>query len=144
MVFTDFTELHALQRQVKALQERAVNTENRLHHENLRILGLPEKSKGAKPAKFDETFLANLLGLQNLPPTFVVERAHRVPPTPLTPSHPFLLRLLNYRGWHIILASARNMLDLHHDNAKISIILNYSQKVQQRRRRTFTEVCRRR
>lgn len=36
----------------------------------------PEKAEGAKPAEFAEAFLANLLGLQNLLPTFVVERAH--------------------------------------------------------------------
>lgn len=36
-------ELHALQQEVKVLQEKALDTENRLRRNNLRILGLREK-----------------------------------------------------------------------------------------------------
>lgn len=49
------TELHALQRQVKALQEKAIDTKNWLHHNNLKVLGLPEQTDSTNTAAFVET-----------------------------------------------------------------------------------------
>lgn len=70
---TDSRELHALQMQVKALQDKANDTENRLRRNNIRVLGLPEKAEGPRPAEFAETFLTQLLDLPAMPPMFVVE-----------------------------------------------------------------------
>lgn len=66
------TELHVLQCQVKVLLEKLIDTDNRLHCNNLRVLGIPERVGGSKPAEFAVSFLTNLLSLQDLPPTFVV------------------------------------------------------------------------
>lgn len=134
-----------LQLQVKALQEKSVDTENRLRRNNIRIIGLSERAEGSRPAEFAETFLISLLDLPAMPPTFVVERAHRVPPTPPIPGNPprpFLLKLLNYRDRDRILAAAREKQDLRFNNAKIMLFPDYSPEVQQRRR-SFTEVRRR-
>lgn len=81
----DSREVKPLQLQVKALQERAVDTKNRLRWNNICILGLPERAEGPKPAEFTERLLSTLLNLDSMPPTFVVERAHRVPMLPQRP-----------------------------------------------------------
>lgn len=96
---SDSRELQTLQIEVKALQEKAKDTENRLRCNNIRILG-------PRPAEFAETLLTQLLDLPALPPTFFVGRAHRVTPgapIPGVPARPFLLRLLNYRDCNGIL-----------------------------------------
>lgn len=129
---------------MKALQEKSVDTENRLRRNNIRIIGLPEKTEGNKPAEFAETVLISLLDLPAMPPTFVVERAHRVPPTPPIPGNPprpFLLRLLNYRDRDRILAAARDKQELRFNNAKM-LFPDCSPEVQQRCR-SFTEVRKR-
>lgn len=113
----DSREMHALQIQVKALQDKAIDTANRLRRNNMRIIGLPERAESPRirPAEFAETFLAKLLDFPDMPPTYVVERAHRVPPAspkPGAPLRPFLLRLLNYRDRDRVLAAARQKQDL--------------------------------
>lgn len=142
---SDSRDLRALQLQVKALQEKFIDTENRLRRNNIRVLGLPEQAEGSRPAEFAETFLISLLDLPAMPPTFVVERAHRVPATPLIPGNPpqpFLLKLLNYRDRDRILAAAREKQDLRFNNAKIMLFPDYSPEVQQRHL-SFTEARRR-
>lgn len=59
--------------------EQAIDTENRLRRNNIRILGLPKRAEGNKPSEFAGQCLSTILDLGDLPPTFVVEQAHRVP-----------------------------------------------------------------
>lgn len=92
---------------MKALHDKAIDVENCLHHNHLQILGLPETAEGSRPAEFTEQFLSTLLGLENLLPSFVVEQAHRVPPTSLIPGaplRPFLLKRFNYLERDMLLA----------------------------------------
>lgn len=67
-------DLHALQLQMKALKEKAVDTETASAAIMCRSWAYQSKQKAP-----------GWLDLQNPPPTFVVERAHRVPPAPLIP-----------------------------------------------------------
>lgn len=93
------------------------------------MVGLPERAEGTKPVEFSEQFLTTLLGLTDLPPMFAVEIAHRVPTTtsiPRAPPRPFLIKLLNYQDHDRMLAAARNIPKLTHDNAKISLYPDYS------------------
>lgn len=72
------------------------DTENRLRHNNIHVLGLPEGNEGDHPAEFAEGFFKTVLGLS---PTYVIEWAHRVPmgwAIPGTNPLPFLVRFLNY------------------------------------------------
>lgn len=111
-----------------------MDMENRLRRNNLRVVGLPERAEGAKPAEFAEGFLALLLGLTDLPLMFVVERAHRIPTTPSIPGappRPFLIKLLNYRDRDRLLAATRTAAELSFENSKI--FLYYSPEVQQQR-----------
>lgn len=144
-VRTDSTYLRALQLQERALQEKAIDMENCLRHNHMRILNLPEHAEGSRWVEFTESFLAQLLHKQDLPPTFVVEQPHKVPPTPPVPgapTRPFLLRILNYRNHNRILAAAVNKADLQYENSKILLFPDHSPEIQ-RRRRSFTEVRRR-
>lgn len=141
----DFRDLRALQLQLKALQEKSIDTENRLRRNNIRVIDLPERAEGSKPAEFAESFLLSLLDIPAMPPTYVVKRAHRVPPTPPVPGappRPFFLRLLKYRDRDKLLAAAREKQDLRFNNAKIMLFPDYSPEIQQRRR-SFTEARRR-
>lgn len=135
-VHKDSRELRILQKQVQFLHEKTVNMENGFCRRNLWVVGLPKRVEGAKPAEFAEGFLATLLGLMDLPPTFVVERAHRVPTTPSIPGappRPFLIKLLTVTGIDCWLAT-RNAAELSFENSKISLYPDYSPEVQQRRR----------
>lgn len=125
-VRSDSRDLKALQLQVCALQNRAIDTENRLRRNNIRIIGLPERAEGSCPTAFTEKLLIDLFGLTDLPPTFVIERAHRVPPAPPrpgTPPRPFLLRFLNYRDRDRILAAARSKPDTMYEDKKLFFFL---------------------
>lgn len=84
-VHTDSRQLKILQGQMQTLHERSVDMENRLHRSNLRVVGLPEWAEGAQPAEFEERFLTTLFDYTDFPPTFAVERAHRVSSTPPVP-----------------------------------------------------------
>lgn len=46
---SDSRDIKALQLQVRALQERAIDTENRLRRNNIHILGLPERKALGPP-----------------------------------------------------------------------------------------------
>lgn len=61
------------------MQRRADAAEDRQRRNNIRVVGLPEGVEGKKPTQFAELLFKQLLSLQDIPPTYVVERAHRVP-----------------------------------------------------------------
>lgn len=89
-----------LQYQLKAILSKQDDMENRLHHCNLRFVGLPEGSEGLDPPSFLENLLITNFGREAFSSTFVVERAHRLvtrPPPPGAPPHTFIAKLLNYR-----------------------------------------------
>lgn len=73
------TQLTELQELVRSLQHRADDAEDRQRRNNVRVVGLPEGAEGDKTAMFAEQFFKQILQLADLPPTYVVERAHRVP-----------------------------------------------------------------
>lgn len=54
---THSTNITHLQRTVQALVAKSDNAENRLRHNNTRVLGLPEGEEGDRPAEFAEAFL---------------------------------------------------------------------------------------
>lgn len=70
------SQLSDLQDMVRSLQHRADNANNRQRRNNVRVVGRPEGAEGTKPVLFAKQFFKNLLSLEDLPPTYVVERAH--------------------------------------------------------------------
>lgn len=81
--------------QVAKLEEM----ENRLRRNNLRVIGLPERSQGSKPIVFLEELFKEIFDPTSFSPLFVIERAHRVPskaPQPGSYPRVLLLKLLNF------------------------------------------------
>ena len=67
---------------------RADDIENRLRRNNVRIVGLPEKTEGRDPTTFIESWLVEIFGKEAFSPFFTVERAHRTPGRPPQPGAP--------------------------------------------------------
>lgn len=136
-------QLAELRDQVRALQHKAIDAEDRQRRNNIRVVGLPEGAEGDKPAQFAELFFKELLSIQDMPTTYVVERAHRVP----TGSRPpgafprlFLVRFLNFRD--MLLTQARKLQELRHENTRVMLFPDFSAATQQKQR-SFNEVRRR-
>lgn len=69
-------QLAVLQTLVKSLTDKVEDGENRQRRNNIWVVGLPE---GPQPAVFAKQFSKKLLEMSDMPLTYVVERAHRVP-----------------------------------------------------------------
>lgn len=74
-------DLHTLKARVKALESCAEDTENQNRRNNLRIIDLPEGSKGTDPTAFTEHLLRELLPRVRFSPFFTIEKARRIPAT---------------------------------------------------------------
>lgn len=145
----DLTATHAttiadLQHTVQALVAKSDDAGNRSCRNNIQVLGLPE-GEGNCPAEFAEQFFKNLLGLTEIPPAYVVERAYRVPTGRVIPGTnpiPFLVRFLNYQERDGILSEADNHHTLQYANAAVVLFPDLSVKLH-RKRKTFNDVRRR-
>lgn len=99
-------ETQANTRLIKTVDMQADDLENRMRHNNVRIVGLPEKVEGRDPTDFVEQWLTEIFGKKAFTTLCAIERAHRVPLRPLPP-RPMLARLLHYKDREIILRLAR-------------------------------------
>lgn len=79
MVRDHSASLHTLQVQVKHLESRAEDVEDRNRRNNLRIIGLSEGSKGSNPSDYTERLLRSLFSRAAFSSFFAMERAHRMP-----------------------------------------------------------------
>lgn len=99
---------------VKEANDRAEDMENHLRHNNIRIVGLPERIEGRNPTAFVENWLLEIFGQDVFSP-FAVECAHRVPPCPPQPGGPtrsILAKMLHYRDREIVLRQARERANI--------------------------------
>lgn len=129
----------------RANELKSNDTENCLRRNNIRIVGLPEKTEGRDPTKFVEQWLLQVFGKEAFTLLYSVERAHRVPPRHLPPGHPprtMIARLLNYKGKEIVLRQARERRNVQFNGARISFYPDYSAEIQKRRAR-FSDVKKR-
>lgn len=134
--------IEALKSTVKTLVAKSDDAKNCLRRNNVKVLGLPEGSEGERPAEFAEAFFKDILELALVPPTYVVERAHHIPPgccTPRAPPRPFLVRFLNYRDR--ILSEARKHPNFKYENADIHFYPDFSADLQ-KKRKTFQDIRR--
>lgn len=72
-------QLTELQNRLKCLVAESDDAENRMRRNNVWVLGLPEGSKRNRLTEFVEAFFKDILGLEDICPTYVAVRAHRVP-----------------------------------------------------------------
>ncbi|KAE8580012.1 hypothetical protein XENTR_v10024271 [Xenopus tropicalis] len=130
---------------LKSCMDKLDDYENRQRRNNVRLVGLPERTEGADPVAFAEGWLKNSLPSASFSQFYAVERAHRVPdrsPPPGGPPRPFLIRLLNFRDRDAILQAVRQSPDIMVDGKKVSVFPDFSAELQ-RQRGTFTAVKRR-
>lgn len=136
------TDLQALELQVKNLEIRAEDAENRNRRNNLRVLGLPEGAEGADPVAFMEELLPSLLPKAKFSNHFSIERAHRIPASrgpPGAPPRTFIFKLLHYRDRDTVLRVARLQGELKFNNTKLLIFPDYTVETQ-RQRKAFDHV----
>lgn len=65
-------------RKLNATISKVEYMENRLHSNNVWVLGIPENAKGNDPIQLAEQWLIEILGKDHLSSLLVIERAHRV------------------------------------------------------------------
>lgn len=105
--------------------DRAEDLENRLRHNNVRIVGLPEKVEGKDPAAFVENWLIEIFGKNAFSPFFAVECRYRVPSRPPPPGGPprsILARLLHYQDREAVMRQAREQANIQHNGTRVSFL----------------------
>lgn len=110
-------DMHPLKHDVKNMKDQISiyaskmdEMENRLRRNNVRLVGLPERSEGSDPIDFLEKLFVEVFGKESFSPLFSIERAHRVPfraPPPGGYPRPILMKFLNYKDKVILLQKAR-------------------------------------
>lgn len=129
------SQLAELKEMVRSLQHRADDAEDKQRRNNVRV-GLPEGAEGSKTTMFAEQFFKQILALGDLPLTYVLERAHRVP-TGVCPHgafpRPFLVRFLNYQDRNMILAESRKHQELRFENTRVMLFPDFSAETQKKR-----------
>lgn len=111
--------LYPLKQEIKGLQEQMATQaakldemENRNRRNNVRVIGLPERSEGPNPIAFLEGWFREIFGAATFTSLFAIERAHRVHSRARQLGEyirPLLLKLVNYNDKVILLQKARGM-----------------------------------
>lgn len=115
---------------------RLEDSESRARRNNIRIIGIPEKSEETATDLFVEDLLLNHLAPKGLSKFFTVERAHRVPggrPKPGAPPSPIIARIFNFRDRDAILQASRVGGPVKFENTTVSFYPDVTQSVQKQR-----------
>lgn len=129
-------DLKRATQQIAFLLNKVDDLENRSRRNNVRVVGVPEKSEGKDPVSFFESWLADIIGKEQLSSLFAIERAHRVPlrpPPPGAPPRPILLKLLNFRDRDVALRVAREKGELSINGHRVSLYPDFSGEIQRQR-----------
>ncbi|XP_073497708.1 exosome complex component RRP46 isoform X2 [Phyllobates terribilis] len=121
--------------QISEVMAKNDDLENRSRRNNIRIVGLPEKTEGRDPTEFVEKWLRDQIGADSLT-KFYPQRAHRVPTQPQPPGkgpRVMIARLLHYRDGDIIIRKARECDEITMNGQWIGIYPDYSVAVQKQR-----------
>lgn len=116
--------------------------ENRSRRNNIRVIGIPEREEGPRPAAFMEAFLLEVFGEDSFAKPPVVDRAHRSPaPTPKQnqPPRPMIVRLHHFQTKERILRLSREKGQLLFRGAKVHFYPDFSAELA-KKRATFIPV----
>ena len=133
-----------MEEQMSKFEEKLDEMENRNRRDNVRLVGLPEKSEGTNPTEFLESWFSKLFGKDSFSPQFSIERAHRVPtklPPPGGRPRSILMKFLNFKDKAMLLRRSREMGDIFWEGSKVSLYPDFSPLLQ-KRRASFIEVKR--
>lgn len=131
-----------LQDQHKKMEDLLDEYEGRSRRNNIRILGVPERTERPAVDLYVEDLVTNHLQPKRLSKYFSIERALRVPgrrPRPGAPPRPIIEKVFNFRDRDNILQTARTGPPLKIDGATITFFPDYTAKVQAKRR-NFTAI----
>ena len=108
-VVTLQAKVRKLEHDKRELQDKAMDQEARSRHNNLRLVGLPEKTEGGDACGFLEKWIPESLGITTLTFAVFLERAHRIGPNqePDAPPRAIIMRFLNDRDKVAVLRAAR-------------------------------------
>ena len=137
------TDIAALQKEVKKLQERNDQIENFSRRQNLKIIGIPEQVEQGNPMTLMATFFHEVLG-EKIDETLVLDRAHRgltakpqtnPPPNSRPPApRPMIVRFHYYNDKEKILQVAREKGgELRFRGTKVHIFPDMSAELSRRR-----------
>ena len=129
-------ELRGIQEKTKQQAAKTDVIENRLRRNNVRMIGLPERSEGPNTIAFMEGWLKEIFGPATFSSFFSIERAHRVPFKPPQEGErprPLLFKFFYYGDKVTLLQKARGMGDIMYNGARISFCPNFSPDLQKRR-----------
>ena len=107
--------MSALKGEIRALQIKCEDLENRSRRNNLKMVGIAEGEEGKAPTAFISNLLKDLFGLEDLP---LIDRAHRlgqVKPNTGQPPRPFILRAHFFDVKEQIIRLAREKVDLTYE-----------------------------
>ena len=113
----------------------------RSHRNNVRILGVPEKSEGPSADIFVEELITKGLQPRGLSKFFGVERAHRIPGKPSAigaPPRTIIVRIFNFRDQDVVLQAARVAPSVKYQNSTITFFPDFTLSVQRQRRSFLT------
>ena len=137
-------QMSSLTTRVQTLEKRAEDAEGRSRRNNVRIVGLPEKTEGGDTVKYLENWMQTQVAPGELSQFFALERAHRVPtqaPLPGRPPRPIVAKLLFFKDRDLLLQKARENGPYLIENAKVTMFPDFTLAVQNKRG-TFLEVKR--
>ncbi|KAL2082772.1 hypothetical protein ACEWY4_022590 [Coilia grayii] len=131
-----------LQSQVKVLQTKCEDLENRSRRNNIRLVGIPEDQEGTMVIEFVSNLLQEVLRLDEKP---LLNRAHRSPqakPKPNQPPRPFIIRVHYFHVRELILRQARQLQSLSFNGRAIHIFPDLT-AAEAKRRAAFGDVRKR-
>lgn len=113
--------MSALKGEIRALQSKCEDLENRSRRNNLRIVGIAEGEEGRTPTTFISNLLKDLFDFEDQP---LIDRAHRLSQAKQKtgqPPRPFILRVHFFHVKEQILRRAREKGDLIYNGKAIHI-----------------------
>lgn len=125
----------------KLLQNKFINLKAHSQHQNIKVVGLPEKAEDNNPVEFFVYFLCDLLGPAHVPTPIEVDRAHRLgqPPDPRARPHVMIARIHSFRVKEKILRLAQENTPLTYVGKQILVFPDFPAETM-KQRQTFEEV----
>lgn len=137
------SKVSTLESTVKSLADKVDDLECRSRRNNVRLVGLPEKTEGQDATEFLEKWIPEAL---NMEPRegLVVERAHRIGAPPSNDSrtaHPrtLIMKFLNFKDRERVLKAARTKGQVLYQNKPVRFYVDLSAGVH-RMQRDYDEV----
>ena len=120
-VVTLQAKVRKLEHDKRELQDKATDQEARSRRNNLRLVGLPEKTEAGDTCGFLEKWIPESLSITTLTSAIFLERAHRTGPNrePDAPPRAIIMRFLNDRDKVAVLRAARTKKQLLYKDKQV-------------------------